>query len=194
MYFLLLFLIAFLLFSLITTNWPVKIYHHNFLKKLGVVLQSEPHKNGLTLAGVYSEIVTVYRGRELKIRFVEGAAGALRANPGLEIRLKAISPAILGIYPWKHNQQEWGDFKRFQTGEPLLDSQWFILTDNLQATAEVWRTGKFAALLTGNHYLEQMQVNHDEIIVCLRRFHSPEKVVSFLDRLCEAIPSCSDRI
>ncbi len=190
MYILLLFLAAFLLISLFTTNWPVKIYHHYLLKKLGVILHCEPQQNGLMLSSVYSQIVTVYRGRELKIRFVEGAAGALQANSGLEIRLKTISPAVLGIYHRKSNQQEWGDFKRFQTGDASLDSRWFILTDNFQAAAGYWEAGKLASLLASYEgCLVQLQVNHDEIIASLRRFHSPEKVVAFLDRLCTGIPS-----
>jgi hypothetical protein len=189
MYFLLLFLVAFVIFSLVTTNWPVKIYHHYLLKQLGLVLHSEPQRNGLVFAGVYSQIVTIYRGRDIKIRFLEGASGALRSNPGLEIRLKAPSPVVLGIYSRRHNQQEWGDFKRFQTGDALIDSQWSILTDNLQSAAGFWENRKLAPLLTGDHYLEQMQVNHDETIVCLRRFHSPGKVIAFLDGLCESIPS-----
>lgn len=195
MYFLLLFLVAFLLISLFTTNWPVKIYHHYLLKKLGVMLHCEPQKNGLTLSSVYSQIITVYRGRDLKIRFVEGAAGALQTNPCLEIRLKATSPAVLGIYHRKRNQQEWGDFKRFQTGDSSLDSQWFILTDNLPAAAGYWEACKLAGLLTSDEgYLEQLQVNQDEIIACLRRFYSAEKVVAFLDRLCASIPSRTSSI
>lgn len=186
MYLLLLFA-AFLLFTLITSNWPVKLYHHTLLKKLGVALHSEPQKKGLALSSVYSQIVTVYRGRELTIRFLEAAAGALRNHGGLEIRIKATSPAILSIYRRKPIHREWGDFKHFQTGDPALDAQWFILTDNLQAAAELWGTGKLAGLLTGDHNLEQMQVNRDEIIVCLRKFYSVDNVVAFLDRLCRAV-------
>lgn len=187
MYLLLLLFAAFLLFSLITTNWPVKIYHHYLLKKLGMALQSEPQKNGLPLSGVYSRIVTIYRGRELAIRFMEATTGALRNHDGLEIRLKALSPVVLSIYRRNRNQREWGDFKQFRTGDPALDSEWFILTDNLEAAAEWWKTGKLAGLITGDYVLEQMQVNRDEIIVCLRRFYSPEKVKAFLDRLCEVV-------
>lgn len=189
MYFLLLFLAAFLLISLFTTNWPVKIYHYFLLKQLGKILHSAPQKNGLTLSSVYSQIITAYQGRKLQIRFVEGAVGALHASSGMEIRIQASSPVVLGIYHRKCHQQEWGNFKNFHTGDASLDSQWFILTDNLQAAAEFWRTGAFGALLAGHEgYLQQMQVNHEEIIASLRRFHSPQKVVAFLERLCASIP------
>jgi hypothetical protein len=187
MYFLVLFLVAFGLISLITTNWPVKMYHHHWLTKLGVLLHTIPQKKDMALSSIYSEIVTIYRGRELMIRFLEGAAGSIRAGQGLEIRLKATSPAILSIYSRRHNQQEWGEFKQFQTGQGDFDFQWFILTNNLQAAAEYWGSSNLAALLSGNHAVEQMQINHDEIIVCLRRFHSPENVLAFLDKLCGAI-------
>lgn len=187
MYFLLLFLVAFAIISLLTTNWPVKIYHHYLLKQLGMVLHCEPQKNNLAFGGVYSQIVTVYRGRDIKIRFLEGASGALRSNPGLEIRLKVPSPVVLGIYPWRHHQQEWGDFKRFQTGDAFVDSQWFILTDNLQSAAEFWRNRNLVPIFNGNHSIGQMQVNHDEIIACLQRFHSPGKVMAFLDELYEGV-------
>ena len=187
MYFLLVFLAAGCLFSLITTQWPVKIYHHVLLKKLGLLLHSEPQGKGPALSGLYSQIITIYRGRELAIRFLENSTGALQNQGGLEIRVKAFSPAVISIYQRKHNQREWGDFKQFQTGDPVLDSQWFILTDNPQGAAEFWGFVKFAPLLTGRHDLEQIQVNRDEIVVCLGRFHSPEKVVAFIDRLCGAL-------
>lgn len=192
MYFLLLFLVAFLLISLFSTNWPVKFYHHYLLQKLGMELNCQPQKNGLTLSNIYSQIDTVFRGRKLKIRFVEGTIDALKTNSGLEIRvktvLKEVFPAVMGIYQLNRQQREWGDFKRLTTGDSLLDTQWFILTDNLQAASDWWGKSQFVALLSGTPYLEQIQINHDEIIVRLRRFHSAKQVVAFLDQLSNSIP------
>jgi hypothetical protein len=188
MYYLLLFLAAFLLISLFSTNWPVKIYHHYLLKQLGGLLHCEPERKGLTLSSVYSQIDTIYRGREVKIRFVEGAVDSLKVNPGLEIRLKTALPAVIEFYQSRANKREWGHFKRFQTGNQLLDSRWFILTDDLEAAAELWSRGGLADLLINNRdNIDQMLVNRDEVIVRLRRFHSGEKVVGFLERLAGSV-------
>jgi hypothetical protein len=185
MYILGLFLVAFLILSVISTNWPAKTYHYAFLKKLAENLGAEPEKHGLTFSNVYSEINTVYQGREMRIRFVEGSADSLKSSSGLEIRLKVPSMVVMEFYPVRLNKREWGHFKRFLTGESPVDSQWFILTDDLESAGGFWRGHSIQNILLSQPNLDQILVNREEIIVRLRRSQPAPSVKELIDNLLE---------
>jgi hypothetical protein len=187
MYLLGLLLIAFLVLSVIGTNWPTKTYHYALLKKLAEVLGAEPEKHGLVFSGVYSEINTIYQDREMRIRFVEGSADSLKSSSGLEIRLrlKNQSMVIMEFYPERMNKREWGHFKRFLTGESRIDSQWFILTDDLESAGGFWKEHRIEKVLLSSPNLEQILVNKEEVIVRLRRNQPAPEVKDLIDRLIE---------
>jgi hypothetical protein len=184
MYILFLLFAAFLLISIFGTNWPVKFYHHFLLRNLAEVLEAVPELNGLLFSNVYSQINTIYRGKELKIRFVEASIDSLKANSGLELRMHVPSQVIMEFYSFKRNKREWGDFKRFLTGDPQIDSHWFILTKD-QTTAKLfWDSFNLKDFIL-TPCLDQMLLNQNELIVQLKNYRSAEKVKEFIDRLVQ---------
>jgi hypothetical protein len=182
MYILLLLLAAFFLISILGTNWPVKFYHHFLLKQLAEILEAVPERNGLLFSNVYSQINTIYQGKELKIRYIEGSIDSLKAHSGLELRMHLDSQAVMEFYPFKRNKHEWGDFIRFLTGDPQFDSQWFILTNNPTTAGTFWNSSDLKGLLL-TPGLEQVLLNQHELIVQLKNYRSAEKVKQFIDRL-----------
>ena len=187
MYYLLLFATAFLLISIFSTQWPVKLFHHYQLKKLGALLHCEPQRSGLTFSSVYSQIDTVYNSRKIVIRFVEGSVDSLKSQSGMEIRLQMASPVVMEIYN-RGRKREWGQFKQFQTGDSLIDSRWFILTNDLETAATFWSQSKLADLLSQNtRLIDQILISRDEMILQLRRFRSAAKTVRFLELLTVSV-------
>lgn len=187
MYILFLLLAAFFLISIFSTNWPVKMYHHSLLKNLAIALGTVPERYGLLFSNVYSEINTVYKRRQLKIRFVEASIDSLKPNSGLEIRMRITSETIMEFYHLKRNKREWGEFKRFQTGDKLLDSQWFILTNDLVKANDFWGMNNLKSLIANPH-LEQLLINQDEAIVQLKSYRSYQKIIEFIEQMVQVIP------
>ena len=184
MYFILLFAAAILIISLLTSFWPVKLYHHYLLKDLAAVLDSDPQRYGLIFSKTYSEITTSFQGREWRIRFVEGSVDSLKSNTGLEIRLKVNVETVLECYPLRRRKREWGDFKRFVTGNPQVDEEWFLLSNDLEKAAAFWGDGKLAGILSNRtFYIEQLSVTCAEVVVRLRRYPSRERVVELMEAL-----------
>ncbi|HBE80243.1 MAG TPA: hypothetical protein DDW65_21055 [Firmicutes bacterium] len=185
MYILLLLLAATFLISIFTTNWPVKFYHHYLLKQLAELLGAIPEKNGLLSSSVYSQINTIYRDKELKIRFVEASVDSIKEHSGLEIRMyiNVSAQGVLECYPMRKGKHEWGDFKRFLTGDPGLDRQWFILTNEPVAAGVIWDSCRFPDLLRYPG-LEKLLINQNELIVQFKYYYwSAEKVKQFIDQL-----------
>lgn len=189
MYILFLLLAAFFLISIFATMWPLKLYHHFILKKLADLLETVPEKNGMFLSGVYSQINTVYRGKKIKIRFMEGSVDSLKINSGLELRMYILSEgvsehAILEFYPIRHNKHEWGDFKRFLTGDPQIDSGWYILSNNLTTASVCWNMFNFKSLLLLSG-IEQVLLNKNELVMKFKNCHSVAKIKRFIDQLVQ---------
>jgi hypothetical protein len=186
MYILLLLLAAGFLISIFTTNWPVKFYHHCLLKQLAELLGAIPEKNGLLSSSVYSQINTIYKDKALKIRFVEASVDSIKAHSGLEIRMEIDISAqgVLECYPMRKNKHEWGDFKRFLTGDPGLDREWFILTNESVAASDIWNSCRFSDLLRYPG-LEELLLNRHELIVQFKYYRSAEKVKQFIERLVQ---------
>ncbi|MGE5582793.1 MAG: hypothetical protein ACM3X9_09690 [Bacillota bacterium] len=187
MYILFLLLAAFLLLSIFSTNWPVKLYHHYFLQKLAGILETVPERYGFFFSGMYSQIQTIYRNKPLKIRFIEGSVDSLRTGSGLEIRTIVPSGAVLEFYRPRRNKREWGDFQRFLTGEQSIDSQWFILTNDPVSAGLFWNSFHLQDLLN-YPWLEQLLINREELIAQVGNYRSPEGVRKFLDLLVQAFP------
>lgn len=188
MYFLLLFLTAFLLISIFSTNWPVKLYHDLFLRKIARELGTEPVRHGLLLSGVYSEILTVYQGKEIKIRFLESSIDSIKANSGLEIRIKADIGLIMEFYRTKLNRKPWGDFHQFNSGDQIIDSEWLILTTDLDRSKELWERTQLAELLRTIPQLDQILINHQEIIIQLRKYQSIKTILNIINRVIPCFP------
>jgi hypothetical protein len=187
MYILLLLLVAFFLFSILGTNWPTKFYHHLLLKRLAEELEAIPERNGLLFSNVYSQINTIYKGQQLKIRFMEASIDSLKANQGLELRLYVAEEAVLEFYPLRLHKREWGDFKCFLTGDPQLDAQWFILTNNQAAASAFWNSTNLKDLML-TPGLEQILLNQHELIVQLKHYRSVKNVKQVIDRLVQISP------
>ena len=189
MYILGLLLIAFFIISIFITNWPVKLFHRHILMKLASHLNTVPEKNSIFFGNVYSQIHTIYRGMELKIRFLEGSVDSLKVSSGLEIRMNVqnqdcYGDAVLEFYPLRMKKREWGDFKRFLTGDTILDNQWFILTNNLSIAKECWNFVNFKKLLRFSG-VEQLMLNKGELIIQYNSFVSVKKIMDFLDQLVQ---------
>ncbi|HBF35781.1 MAG TPA: hypothetical protein DDW50_00490 [Firmicutes bacterium] len=187
MYILVLLLTAFFLISIFATNWPVKLYHHTILTRLAELLDAVPEKNGMLLSNVYSQINTIYRGWEIKIRFLEASIDSLKANSGLEIRMYLHSPdcaenAILEFYPMRQKKREWGDFKRFLTNDPQIDNHWFALTNNTSSARECWNSFDFKKILFESGVV-QVLLNQHELIIQLRYHGSVKKIMHFINEL-----------
>jgi hypothetical protein len=188
MYFILLFAAAVLIISLLTSFWPIKLYHHYLLKDLAAALDTDPQRQDLIFPKIYSEITTNFQGRLWRIRFVEGSADSLKSNTGLELRLKANNGTVLECYPLRRGKREWGDFKRFLTGNPEVDSAWFMLSNDLGQATELWGDGKLAGILCNRHfYIEQLSFTREEVVTRLRRYPSRERVVEFMEALARVI-------
>jgi len=192
MYILFLFLAALFLISIFATNWPVKQYHYYLLRNLAVLLGTVPEKNGMFLSNVYSQINTIYRGKKIKIRFMEASVDSLKANSGLELRVQILSGdacehAVLEFYPIRQHKHEWGEFKRFHTGDSLIDSQWFILTNNLTTAGLFWNSFSLQNLLQYPD-LGKVLLNQNELIIQFKNYRSAVKVKQFIDELTHVFP------
>ncbi len=185
MYFLFLILIALFLISILSTNWPVKVYHHFLLTKIAQIFNAVPERKGLIFSNVYSQINLIYHERQIRIRFMEASVDSLRANSGLEIRTKIATQVVMEFYRFDRSKREWGDFKRFTTNDLQLDSEWFILTNDLTSSREFWDSFKLRQLLS-EKALKQLLINREEII-CQLSTHSPERVKNFIDLLIQAV-------
>lgn len=188
MYFLVLFLTAFLLISIFSANWPVKLYHDLFLRKIARELGTEPVRHGLLLSGVYSEILTVYQGKEIKIRFLESSIDSIKANSGLEIRIKEDTGLVMEFYRTKLNRKPWGDFRKFKSGDQIIDSEWLILTTDLDRSKELWERTQLAELLRTIPQLEQILIDHREMIIQLKNYHSVKTVLNVIERVIPSLP------
>lgn len=190
MYIIFLLLIVLFIISIFSVNWPLKLYHHFLLSKLAGVLDLAIEKNSL-LSNVYSQINGVYNGKNLKIRFVEGSADSIQATPGLELRLRWSPGFLMEFSKFKQSKREWGDFKRFLTGEKIIDAAWFILTDNLEMAEDLWKTKQeqLQSLLNTYALINQILISKTEVIIQLRHFHSCHDIVSLLEqfsKICES--------
>lgn len=201
MYFVWLFLAAFLLIFFFSTNWPIKIYHNYYLKKLALRLQSVVQNDRSGLMGPSPEVNTIYQGKQLKIRFIEGSADTLQSGSGLEIRFliphacaSTVARAqIIEFYRLPGKRQEWGDFIRFQTGDPEIDSRWFILTPDPTAAASFWEKSGLKKLLTVNQRIEQLSVNQAELIFKLRDTTPIPRMMELIDGLAGLFPETPER-
>jgi hypothetical protein len=182
MYILFLLLAAFFLISIFGTNWPIKFYHHFLLKRLAEELAAIPERHGLLFSNVYSQINTIYKGRQLKVRFMEASIDSLKANHGLELRLFIPTETVLEFYPLRLHKHEWGEFKHFQTGDGQIDTQWFILTNNPITAGTFWNSFNLRDfLLTPG--LEQVLLNQHELIVQLKNYRSVKNVKQIIDEI-----------
>jgi hypothetical protein len=185
MYFLALIVTALVTLSIFSSNWPLKWYHFYLLKQLAAEFGVAPVRHGMVLSASYAEIRPVILGREFVIRFMEGAPGSLRNASGLEIRMRGAFPAIMEFYRAPHSKREWGDFKKFGTGDAGLDGQWLILSPQPEAAQSFWDRGKLQVILNGDHPLDQILLTSEEMILRLRRFGSVAQVREVAGRMTE---------
>lgn len=183
MYFLLLFVTAFLLISIFSTNWPIKFYHDTLLKKLARELHTEPQKHGMMFSNVYSEVIANYQGKDIRIRFIENSIDSIKANSGLEIRIREASGVVMEFYRINRNKKAWGDFQQFISGDNRIDSEWTILTTDPDRAKELWDRSQLIEILKTTPQLEQILINQQEIIVQLKSCHSSELVLNILHRV-----------
>lgn len=188
MYFLLLLITALLLISIFSSNWPVKLYHDLFLRKIARELGTEPVRHGLLLSGVYSEIVTVCQGKEIRIRFLENSIDSIKANSGLEIRIKEDIGLVMEFYRIKLNKKPWGDFRQFKSGDQVIDSEWLILTTDLDRSKEFWERTQLTELLRTIPQLDQILINHREMIIQLKNYQSVKAILNIIDRVISCFP------
>lgn len=183
MYFLLLVTTALLLISLFCTSWPIKLYHHALLKKIAQELNTVPQKNGLLFANVYSEIIATYQGKDFKIRFIENSIDSLKANSGLEIRMNEASGVIMEFYRANRGKRVWGDYQHFVTGDKQIDSQWFILTTDPDQANQLWGRTQLMSFLKEFPQLDQILINHQEIIIQLKNYHPSKIALNVIHRI-----------
>jgi hypothetical protein len=189
LYILFLLITAFFLISIFATNWPIKLYHYFILKKLAETLETIAEKKGLLFSNVYSQINTIYHGKEIKIRFIEGSIDSIKTSFGLETRLylsddRGCGQSILECYPIRQKKHEWGDFKRFFTGDPSIDTNWYILTNNLESSNACWNLLNLKSLLSFSG-VEQVLLNKNELIVKFKYYHSVATIKRFIDQLVQ---------
>jgi hypothetical protein len=184
MYLLFLLVAAFLIVSILGSNWPLKLFHSWTIQKIAREFGTEPVYHGL-LSPVVSEIKTIYKGSELRIRFVERPLDSLsRTDSGLEIRIAGSSRFILECYrPW-HRKREWGNFKQFRSNEGRIDSEWFLLTPEPERVAALWDDLNMGILLD-NKALDQILFNRKELIVRVRRSFSGPIIRELVDHLMQ---------
>ena len=190
MYLIVLILAAFVLLSLFATNWPVKLFHHSVLKKAGEAVGARPIHGSLLAAGVYSEIKTSVADREVRIRYVEGSPDALHADSGLEMRMAFAPETTVEFYRTKLKKREWGDFKRFSTGDSLLDAEWFILCNDMEQTALFYREHPLQLFLN-NRYIEQILFHSREMIIRLQK-GDPVRAVTEVWELLKELTAAGD--
>lgn len=183
MYFVALFATAFLLISIFSTNWPIKLYHHLLLTKLARELNTQPQRHGLFFSNVYSEIISIFQGKEFRIRFIENSLGSIRSNSGLEIRMSENTGVVMEFYRANRKKRVWGDYRQFQTGDTRIDSEWFILTTDLEKAEQLWSRTQLRDLVKNYPQLEQILINQQEIIIQLKNYHSSKSVLNVLQRL-----------
>jgi len=183
MYYVVLFGAAFLLISIFSTNWPIKLYHHLLLKKLARKLKTEPKRHGMLFSNVYSEISCVYQGKEFRIRFIENSIDSIKTNSGMEIRMSQNTGVVMEFYRTEHKKQVWGDFQQYRTGDPLIDSEWSILTTDLEKADQLWGRTHLNDLLKDSCQLEQLLINRQEIIVQLKYYRSSKTALNILGRM-----------
>lgn len=187
MYYLALFAAAFLLISIFSTNWPIKFYHHLLLKRLARELDTEPRKHGLLFSNVYSEIITIFNGKEFRIRFIENSIDSIKNCSGLEIRMSENTGVVMEFYRSKHKKRAWGDYRQYRTGDSRIDSEWFILTTDLERAGQLWGRTQLRDLLKDFSQLEQILINRQEIIAQLKKYHSGKSVLNVLRKLASLI-------
>lgn len=183
MYFLALFSAAFLLISIFSTNWPIKLYHHLLLKKLARRLKTEPQRRGLFSSNVYSEIICIFQGKEFRIRFIENSIDSIKANSGLEIRINQDTGVVMELYRVNRKNRVWGDYQRFRAGDDRIDSEWFILTADLDKANDLWGRTQLGDLLKDFPQLDQVLINQQEIIIQLKNHYSSKSTFNLLQRL-----------
>jgi len=170
--------------SVISTNWPVKLYHRQFLKKLAQRLNVPLTTHGLLFSGVSSELSFERQGRKVTVRFLEGTLDALYSNSGLEIRLEGAWDGVVELYRPNLKKRAWGDFKPVQTGDAQLDKDWVILSPEpewAEGFVRRWLTVPLASW----RYLEQILVNRSEMILRLRHVYSASKLQEVLEELAK---------
>ena len=185
MYFLILFITAFLLIFLLATNWPIKFYHYYFLKKLARLYETTPVRFGLLLSSVFSEITILNNSNPIRVRFLESSVDSLnKANSGLELRRPYPTPIILEFYHSRLSKQQWGDFKRFLTGNNLIDSKWVVLTPDPVRAEEFWQIKQnvFEPILN-NPLIEQILFSKDEMIIRFRHLITVSMVQTVVELL-----------
>ncbi len=183
MYFIFLFVTAFLLISIFSTNWPIKLYHHALLKKLAQELNTVPQRHGLLFSNVYSEIICTFQGKNFKIRFIENSIDSIKTNSGLEIRMSEASGVVMEFYRTNRRKRVWGDYRQFVTGDQQIDSEWFILTTDPDKANELWLRTQLIKFLKDFPQLEQILINQQEIIIQLKNYHSSKITLKVLQRI-----------
>lgn len=184
MYTLFVILIAFLFISIFATNWPIKLYHRGFVKKLARRLNVKPSMYGL-FSAVDSQLTFEQSGRMIQVRFLEGTMDALYANSGLEIRIKAGDNPIIEFYRRQTRKDEWGDFRRILSGDANVDSQWVILTPDMERAREFLQAHAGLMRQLTLPYIDQILVNNGEIIIQLRRIYSVGRLQAALEELAD---------
>ncbi|HEX3075020.1 MAG TPA: hypothetical protein VHP30_15510 [Ignavibacteriales bacterium] len=183
MYIFLLIVIATFILSIFSTNWPFKLSHHLFLKKLATEWGVQPVKHGLFLSGVYSELSVECFNKPIIIRFLEGSADALYANSGLEIRIRAINwDGIAECYRINRRKQEWGEFKRVFSGEPEIDRTWLILSPETQKTEGLFKRDGSKKIL-GLREVNQLLFNKNEAVIQLRQVYTVRRLKAIAETL-----------
>jgi hypothetical protein len=185
MYLLALIVTALAVLSVFSSNWPVKWYHFHLLNQLAREFAATPIKYGMILSTSFAEIRPQIMGKDFVIRFIEGASGSLRAESGLEIRMRKQFPMIMEFYRMPTSKREWGEFKKWVTGDPTLDSQWLILTPRPQEAQSFWNRGKLPGIIMDNHQIDQILLTPDEMILRLRRFGSVGRIREIVKKMAE---------
>lgn len=185
MYFLVLFFSAFLLISFFATNWPFKLYHFYLLKSLAQAYGIKPIRFGLLLSSVFSELKIEVNLKSIRVRFLESSIDSLnKTNSGWELRQLYPAPTILEFYHVRLAKREWGDFKRFITGNVNIDSEWVILTPDLIQAQKFWQIKQQSLeQLLNNQLIEQILFSSEEIIIRLRRFVSVTNIQTVVELL-----------
>lgn len=184
MYTLLLILTASLFISVFTTNWPIKLYHRWFLKKLARRLGVTPSTYGL-FAAVASQLTLEQSGRRIQVRFLEGTMGALYANSGLEIRITTADNPVVEFYRRHTRKDEWGDFRRILSGDAAVDEGWLILTPEMERARAFLQAHAGLVRQLSSPYIDQILVNNGEIIIQLRRIYSVGRLQAVLEELAD---------
>ncbi len=188
MYLLLLLITALFILSILGGNWPFKLYHAHLIQKVAREFGVASVDRGFWFSQTSREIVADYRQIPIQIRFLERPLDSLKPiNSGLEVRARFPFRVVLEINHLRLKKREWGEFKQFLSGDRQLDSQWFMLTPEPEHAAELWGRLRLEPVLRFP-FLEQVLINHNEIIVRVRRFGSAARVKELADLLVESLP------